>query len=1133
MGIRKFLHIVVASSLTFVFLFPFIPVRIEAHIRDRIVIQVGAPSVWSLGQAHYLLSKMHRDNVDLKTKGLTQDDLNPNAINATRIEIIRSLLDIQAQFSQKIGVENQAEMREYRRKLQRREDAQTDLREKEDEIDAVSDELKKMNRNLARKQEDLAQRVAAREAQAKPDPNDATKKLPPPPPDDDEKQLAQDIKVLESKIKSKTDEKAELEKERDALKETANKDVSKPQLSEVSFDGGDKPATLPDFKFLNDYLKKAIGESVSQPRLAATTILDNFIGMQYEIIAKQLTLLRDEVGPERRVIFLELPASIYTVDCNGDDYVAQVQWKVTGYQKASENDQLEVTQEDLPGLPPNYMESIYRTSTTLQANQKKEAVKFRTENKNKSLPVPTISNADECDDTADDPASTNDPIPWHCVTPDIVRALDIIPRQSALNVNEVQATSRQKNFLGILKLLVGFGLKLDYQKQQETYSQFLQQEIFAAGFGKGLNAFGWTFGPLPGRNRVTPGVKTMYAVLVVPRKATSLKMTATGVAYHRKDAPDYETSALNYSPASNQLVFQKQFISLIPSEYTERWRAKEMYYTPAHKGGSITAVLRGDYFSSQTGVLVDGVALTNAISLGNTSISKAGEDNPVNDTGVHGQFELVSSRELVMKFAMNKDYIGTPNITIITPENSSALNFVNMSINGHRINTTLTDLVKGEPMFMPDFKLEPDKFELLPDPSPQFYQARLKGQGLRRKADVWVNGSKLDVFRPYVGRLNLIAQYTPGRSTNASDIDAYRHQLAINYAQQFTPPINLDPRERAQYIERIRRGRERQLQDFNELYATVRQLHINNNQLQLGLRTQRLAALFHLFLPQRAATSLAQQAVINEFFAPYEKPPDEYIEERGTGEYLLRFRKNTSSPETYKIIYKQNSIYGTEEDEFTHKVPVQEQKKYAIMSYAPNAATNTAKLDIRFLSDSANPINRAWIFRDGNLIPVCVQQEDNTGKGYRASFTIPFEDHGTFQAEPEKISITIGKCSQPQCHQGACPTSHAPQKLSTLDIPLPLRPQVTKVEAEIIPGDNEIVLTLLGANLQRVAKVSVLGKAAEILGDTEHGIMVIKLPKEISIAEGVKTQIPLVLETIDGIKASVTATIGKPKTKKE
>jgi hypothetical protein len=55
--------------------------------------------------------------------------------------------------------------------------------------------------------------------------------------------------------------------------------------------------------------------------------------MQYEIVAKQLTSLRDEAGAGHRIIFLEMPTSIESADRKkigngGEDKLAQSWWRV-------------------------------------------------------------------------------------------------------------------------------------------------------------------------------------------------------------------------------------------------------------------------------------------------------------------------------------------------------------------------------------------------------------------------------------------------------------------------------------------------------------------------------------------------------------------------------------------------------------------------------------------------------------------------------------------------------------------------------------------------------------------------------------------------------------------------------------
>jgi hypothetical protein len=122
--------------------------------------------------------------------------------------------------------------------------------------------------------------------------------------------------MLDTDLRQMKREQARLEKELEFRRaEREANPVTDPD------DPSKKATPLPD----EEEKKKKTLDQVDRPKLAATTVLDNFIGMQYEIIAKQLTLLRDEVGPEYRIIFLELPALIYTAASKGDDYIAQVQ----------------------------------------------------------------------------------------------------------------------------------------------------------------------------------------------------------------------------------------------------------------------------------------------------------------------------------------------------------------------------------------------------------------------------------------------------------------------------------------------------------------------------------------------------------------------------------------------------------------------------------------------------------------------------------------------------------------------------------------------------------------------------------------------------------------------------------------
>ena len=78
-----------------------LPLIASAQTRKRkpVVVSFGQPNIWSSEQAHDLLARMHRTNLELQAKSLTPHELDPNASNETRIQVLKQLLEIGAQFN--------------------------------------------------------------------------------------------------------------------------------------------------------------------------------------------------------------------------------------------------------------------------------------------------------------------------------------------------------------------------------------------------------------------------------------------------------------------------------------------------------------------------------------------------------------------------------------------------------------------------------------------------------------------------------------------------------------------------------------------------------------------------------------------------------------------------------------------------------------------------------------------------------------------------------------------------------------------------------------------------------------------------------------------------------------------------
>ncbi|HEX8118985.1 MAG TPA: hypothetical protein VF521_17030, partial [Pyrinomonadaceae bacterium] len=489
--------------------------------------------------------------------------------------------------------------------------------------------------------------------------------------------------------------------------------------------------SLPNPDAFKDFMKKAI-EEAGKPDLSASMKLGNFVQMQYEIISQQLTLLRDEVGPDDRVIFLELPASIYTVDKKADDYVAQVEWEVETVcdreppadiqaqaiydtlLKEGETEQeaarvLMRTEKGREVIIGQKVRTLVNKDWQAQPRSYGLSEEFMREEgararEHPPAPYPvTLKMINEYIKASKDTKS-----PHYGEKPctekseaarekmKLTRAIDIIPRQSALNVNERHAVVKETMILAAFKFLIGFAGRVNYQRQRELYEQFVQQQVFASGYGKGDDKFGWTYGPQPGTRRIAPGERTTFAVLVVPRNTLAVKLKARSRFYKRDKSPG-DTDADDVSRSDDA-----DFFLSVPGKRTQEFWVDSVSYTPVKKGRRVTAVIEGNYFSPQLGIMVNGVPLEPALSI--SRIAGGDEEADVQSAdGVAGEYEVTNSRQIVASFKMPDDYVGTPNITFTSPEKSTPINFFDLEINHHADRASLQDASLREPMFMDEF----------------------------------------------------------------------------------------------------------------------------------------------------------------------------------------------------------------------------------------------------------------------------------------------------------------------------------------------------------------------------------------------------------------------------------------------
>ena len=280
----------------------------------------------------------------------------------------------------------------------------------------------------------------------------------------------------------------------------------------------------------------------------------------------------------------------------------------------------------------------------------------------------------------------------------LVRTVELIPRQSSLNVNDMKLNVRSGAFTFVLSTLFGFGSRLNIQRQREQFAQFVQQELYSSAFGKGSREFGWTFTPMPGMERLQSGVRTTYAVVVVPNNASSLVLETNGCYFPRSayQPPDFAHTKLPEWNRDNRTSRNcggersKAFVVPIPAatmDGTNEFWVDGLSYQPVKKGKRIVVLISGQNFSSQIGVLINGVPLPHSIGLAQPLIrddSNAGRltDQEFKDAQIKGRIERIDANKIVFSFTMPEDYEGTPTITLVAPGKAIDLNWlINIGIN--------------------------------------------------------------------------------------------------------------------------------------------------------------------------------------------------------------------------------------------------------------------------------------------------------------------------------------------------------------------------------------------------------------------------------------------------------------------
>jgi hypothetical protein len=686
----------------------FSPSLTTARAQERRVIVVNAeqPNLWTLEQAHYLLAQMHRRNLDLKAKSL--EELDANEIAGLRFDVMRMLVEFGATFNQADLATNRLLSRNQEFNDGRREQLAGDRARLSNESVSLSGQIKDLEIEKA-------------------DTEDADQK-----------------KRLDAKIAALTTHQTKVDKEiesTDAELKTLNAPSGQLKATEGggAFDANKLPTSTFD-KAFEDAAAKQIEKFNQAPKINASLQLDNFLQMQYEIISKQLSLLRDELGPGERLLFLELPQTVNAAHHESERKWAQSWWRIAGYTHRVLRPADAAAAVAVPAPTPR-LDASQRPVTTEQDVRSiiegQPIPVMREPPQSTTAPASRMQQVNYYDEFIDLSKYDGEPDGLKANTElkgklkdakfenRVVRTVELIPRQGSINVNDMKLRVKAGAFNFVLSTLFGFGSRLNIQRQREQFSQFVQQELYSSAFGKGSREFGWTFTPMPGADRLMSGVRTTYAVVVVPDDATALVLEANGCYFPRSFYPpndfgDTKSPRWNDDGRTSRNcdgAVSKAFVVPIPSGEVnggnEFW-VNKIRFRPAPKGRRVVVEIGGKNFSSQTGVLIDGSPLFQSIGLAQPLIrddSAAGHaaSGELQSAEIQGQIERVDPEKIIFWFKMPPDYKGTPTITLIAPGRATDINWLpHVEVNSDGHDTTLD----AYPMKMIGNEKAPDAFRI-------------------------------------------------------------------------------------------------------------------------------------------------------------------------------------------------------------------------------------------------------------------------------------------------------------------------------------------------------------------------------------------------------------------------------------
>jgi hypothetical protein len=389
-------------------------------------ITVGQPKIWQYERVNSLLDGLLRDVEGISTSDLI--GLDPNTPNGAAVKFVQSMLEIGVQYNQGAAVTNKIALQNYATaqsvasaQIQANSAYLQQLNQQRDTLSKQLADAMELNRGL---QTQLATTLL--------DPSSA------------------DYKALAARQQAAANEVTSLQSDLTSVNSqiTAASTTTMPAAPNLtSTTGGTAPESANTFSsFLGNLppdLTKNIVSQLQSPSLPATKRMDNFITLLYERLAREISVLQDDVmrDPDNVPFLVQFDVGLYPAS-QAQNHVAVVEFTM---------------------------------------------------------------NCEGCE------------------------VYSIYPGQSSYNLANYEGASKRYSLWGAFSTLFGFGINAAYRRQTDTLHGDLVQSVYTSGFEEGAESedrigngdvaqrFGWYYGSAPFETRVTPGIRTTFAIISIPR----------------------------------------------------------------------------------------------------------------------------------------------------------------------------------------------------------------------------------------------------------------------------------------------------------------------------------------------------------------------------------------------------------------------------------------------------------------------------------------------------------------------------------------------------------------------------------------------------------------------------------------